>query len=100
MGMIKYNESTIIDVRNKIDTCNEQILESLNKIYEETNNIGKILNTPRANKNMAVFLEYLNERINYVHNSKDKLNRKLTIVENEYRAYLDEVSQMVGDNNV
>lgn len=99
MAVIEYNESTIVNARNRIDTCNNQILDIMKKVYEETSNISNILDTPKANKNIAEYLSYFNDRINYVNRSRDAMNRKLTLVETEYKNYFNEVGQMVGGNN-
>ena len=100
MGLVRYEEETLIAARNKIDTCNEKILDSLKKIYEETNNISNILNTPKANRNMAEMLKYLEGRINYVGNGKADMNSKLLMVEATYKeGFTNVVSQMVGGNN-
>ena len=99
MAVIEYNESTIVNARNRIDTCNNQILDIMKKVYEETSNISNILDTTKANKNIAEYLSYFNDRINYVNRSRDAMNRKLTLVETEYKNYFNEVGQMVGGNN-
>lgn len=100
MALVRYEEQTIVAARNKIDTCNENILNSLKKIYEETNNISNILNTPKSNRNMAEMLKYLEGRINYVSNSKTDMNAKLLMVENTYKeGFTNTVAQMVGGNN-
>lgn len=100
MGLVKYEEQTLIAARNKIDTCNEKILDALRKIYDETNNISNILNTPKANKNIAEMLNYLDNRINYVGNSKADINQKLITIEAIYREeFINSVEKMVGDNN-
>lgn len=100
MGIIKYDANTIIEAQKKIDIYNEQILETLKTIYHETETISNILDTPKSNKNIAEFLEYLNSRITYVGNSKASLNTKLTTIETIYKEdYLKAVSDMVGGNN-
>lgn len=100
MGIIKYDANTMIKAKNSIDVYNEQILDALRKIYDETNTISTILNTPKANKNIAEILNYLGSKVDYVGNSKTSINRKLTTIETIYREdYMSAVNQMVGGNN-
>ncbi len=100
MGIIKYDENTMLNAKSKIDTCNEKILQSLNKIYEETSTISNVLSTPKSNKNMEEMIIYLKNRINYVDVNKAGLNRKIDIVEASYREeFMTAVGQMVGGNN-
>lgn len=100
MAIVKYEESTLMNARNKMDTYNEHILDAMKKIYEETNTITNILNTPKSNKNITEYLDYLNDRINYVSTKKEAINKKLSTAENIYREeFLYAVGEMVGGNN-
>lgn len=100
MGIIRYNENAVVSARNKINIYNEQILDTLRKVYDETNTISSILDTPKANKNLAEFLQYMQGRIDYAGNSKTAINDKLLAVETIYREdFMNTVSQMVGGNN-
>lgn len=99
MGLIVYDERTLLDAKNKIDSCNGQILEALDKIYTELSNIDSTLSTPKSSQSIPGFVDYLNKQINFVRNSKDNYNRMMDTINNEYHDYDSAVDRMVGGNS-
>ena len=99
MGLIVYDEKTLLDAKNKIDGCNSQILESLEKIYAEFENMDVTLSTPKSMKSIPGFVDYLKKQVNYVRNSKNNYNRMIDTINSEYHDYDSTVNRMVGGNN-
>ena len=99
MGLILYDDKTIIDAKNKVDTCNEEILDALEKINNEIINMKTTLNTPKSSKNMLEFINYYNQKIAYVRNSKARYNNMFDTISREYNNYLHNIKEMVGGNH-
>ena len=99
MGLIVYDERTLLDAKNRIDSCNGQILEALEKIHAELSNIDSTLSTPKSSQAIPGFVDYLNKQINFARNSKDNYNRMIDIINSEYHDYDSTVNRMVGGNN-
>lgn len=99
MGLIVYDGKTVLDAKNCIDTCNEQILNSLEKINNEFLNMNSTLNTPKSNKSMPTIIEKTKSNIEFVRNNKDNYNQMLDTINNEYNDYMESVKKMVGVQN-
>ena len=99
MGLIVYDEKTILDAKNRIDTCNGQILEALEKLHNEFENMSVTLNTPKSSKSMPQLIDFYNKKITFVRNSKDNYNKMFNNIIADYHNYSDTVKQMVGGNN-
>ena len=63
MGKIIYNEETLLDAKNRIDSCNDQILSALEKINLEFINMDETLSTPKSSKAMPIFVDYYHNKI-------------------------------------
>lgn len=99
MGLIIYDERTILEAKNHIDTCNEEILTAIEKIYNEFENMSVTLNTPRSSKRIPTFIDYFKNRVTYMKNSKDNYNRMLDTINGEYHSYTNKIKEMVGGKN-
>ena len=99
MGQIVYDEKTLLDAINKIDGCNEKLLDALEKIDIEFNNMGQILSTPKSNKAIPEFINYIDDKIVFVQNNKEKYNKMFNTINGEYHNYSDFVNRMVSDIN-
>ena len=99
MGLIIYDEKTLLDAKNRIDTCNDQILDALTKIYNEFENMNETLSTPKSNNAMPLFVDYLNKQVNFVRSSKENYNRMMDTINGEYHDYDNSVNRMVGGHS-
>ena len=99
MGLIVYDGKTILDAKNKIDICNSEILEALEKIDNEFINMHSTLDTPKSRKKMPEFIAYYDNRIAFVRDNKDNYNNMFNTISGEYNNYMENVKKMVGDNN-
>lgn len=99
MGLIIYDERTIIDAKNRIDTCNDQILNALVKIHTEFDNMGTTLSTPKSSEAISNFVDYYNKKVNFIRNSKENYNRMFDTINSEYHDYTNTIKEMVGGDN-
>ena len=99
MGLIVYDDKTLLDAKNKVDTCNTNILEALEKIYNEFDSISSTLSTPKSIKSMPDIVMSLKSDVDFVKNSRDNYNRMFDTISNEYHDYYETVNRMVGGKN-
>ena len=92
MVTINYDENSVI-------TARDEIIESLNNIFNELSSIDTILNTPKSNEPITRYNEYIKDRIDYVNNKKDRYNVMFNSVIEKYESYINGVKGVVGDNN-
>ena len=96
MGIIKYDEKTLLDAKTNIDIYNSNILEALQKINNELLTMESTLSTPNSTKGISMYTDYYDNKIEFVTNSKDKYNQMITSVNNEYNEYMNDIKEMVG----
>lgn len=96
MGIIKYDEKTILDARNNIDIYNSNIQEALEKINNELLTMESTLSTPKSTKAISMYVDYFDNRIKFVSNSKEMYHQMITNVNNDYTEYLNDIKEMVG----
>lgn len=99
MGLIVYDDKTLLEAKNKVDTCNGEILEALQKIYNEFESIGTTLSTPKSSKSMPNIVDDLKKQVNLARTRKDSYNQMFDTISNEYHDYMGTVNRMVGGNN-
>ena len=99
MGLIKYDDASLLDTKNRIDTCNEQMINALEKISIEFNDMNSTISTPKFNSILPTFLDYYNEKLDFMKNSKDSFNTIIDTISTDYNEYLNTVKEMVGGNN-
>ena len=99
MGLIVYDDKTILDAKNKVDTCNANILDALERIYNEFETMDSTLSTPKSTKSMPEIVTALKKDVDFAKNSKDNYNKIFDTISNEYRDYYETVNRMVGGNN-
>ncbi len=99
MGLIKFDERTLLNVKNVFDTSNDEILTSLEKIYNEYANMSETLNTPKSQKKLPECVDYLNKKVNFVRKSKDNYNLMFDNISKDYHDFSNEVNISVGGNN-
>ena len=99
MGVIVYQEQSLLDAKTNIEKCNSEILESLEKIYYELENMEQTLSTPRTKKYIPIYMDYVSQKIDYIRHMRENYNIMLDTINNEYRNYSNTVSKMVGDKH-
>ena len=99
MGFIKYDGTTLLDTKGRIDICNEQMINALEIISEEFNNMNSVVSTPKFNSILPTFLDYYNEKLNFMRNSRDNFNMMIDTISTNYNEYLNAVEEMVGESN-
>lgn len=99
MGLIVYDGKTILDAKNRVDTCNGEILDALEKINTELTNMSSTLDTPKSSKTIPSMIEGSNKMVTYVRTSKDNYNSMFDTITGEYNEYMETVNKMVGGNN-
>lgn len=99
MGKILYSEQTILDAKSVVDSCNTAIINAMTKIETELDTMRQVLDTPNANKGVALYDEYVNQKLRYIKMMKDNYNDTFNIINNEYHLYSDIVKETVGGNN-
>lgn len=96
MGKILYSEQTIMAAKSAVDSCNTAIIDALTKIENELETMKQVLDTPNANKGVALYNEYVNQKLKYIKTMKDKYNNTFNIINSEYHLYTDVVRETVG----
>lgn len=99
MGLIKYNEESVLDTKNRVDICNEQMIDALEIIMTEFNNMSSTVDTPKSNQAFSQIMDYYNEKLEFMRNSRDNFNKIFDTITTNYDDYLNNVKEMVGGKN-
>ena len=99
MRKIDYDSESVKASRDKIDTCNNEIIESLNNIYKTVEDIDTVLNTPKSQEIIPRYNSYINDRINYLNEKKYDYKTLFYYIIEKYDDYFDSVKKMTGDRN-
>ena len=99
MGLIKYDDKTIINAKTNFYMCNSEIIDALEKINNELLTMESTMSTPKSTKTISAFSDYFSDRTRFVINNRDKYNKMLTNVSKEYNEYINYVEEMVGVKN-
>ena len=96
--MIKlvYDPNSVINAKNNFKTYNEHIIECLEKINTEFQEIDKVLNTPKAQEVIPVYLEEFSNDLTFLNTMKDSFDQTFDNINEEYQAHVEYMRKMVG----
>ena len=98
MVKLVYDENSVLDAKNNFKTYSENIIEALNNINNEYQSIDNILNTPKSQKGVPVYLDYFKNNITYLSENINNFDTLYDALEKEYKEHVESVRKMVGSN--
>jgi hypothetical protein len=99
MGTIIYDDNSLIEFKNNVNTANTDILEALQRISHEVDNINVTINTPNSKKTILDFNDYFKNKVNYLDVCRDACNTYFDGVKTYYNETYEATRDMVGGNN-
>jgi hypothetical protein len=99
MTKINYNEDNFKNIRERVEECNKEIIDSLTNIYKEVSDIETILNTPKSKDIIPLYNDYIENRIDYFNEKNNDYKNSFYYIINSYETYYNDVKKMMGEND-
>ena len=99
MTKINYNDENFKTVRERVEECNKEIIDSLTNIYKEVSNIDTILNTPKSRDIIPLYNDYIENRIDYLNEKNNDYKNNFYYIMNSYETYYNDVKKMMGEQD-
>ncbi len=98
MVKVLDEENSILDAQDKLNQYNSNIIDAIKNINSELEIIDKVLNTPKANKEIPKYIEEFKNELSYLEGTKERFDTSFKVANIEYREHIEQVRKMVGSN--